>query len=129
MFAGSVCALLHNVQSVMLVCLQAPSSTATRCPVCGVGVFAGSIYALLPRVQSVVLVCLQAPYASCYSVSSQCCWCVCWLRLRSATHRQVSGVDVFACYVFALLHSVQSVVLMCLLAPSTPCYTVSGQWC
>ena len=147
-FAGSVYALLHSVQSVELVCLQAPYAPlytvcsqlcwyvsrlrlrpATRCPVCGVGVFAGSIYALLPRVQSVVLVCLQAPYASCYSVSSQCCWCVCWLRLRSATHRQVSGVDVFACYVFALLHSVQSVVLMCLLAPSTPCYTVSGQWC
>ena len=162
-FAGSFSALLHIVKLVVLVCLHAPSTPcytvssqwcwcvcgfrlrhATQCPVSGVGVFACSVYALFHSVQSVVvLVCLQVPSTPCYIVSSQWCWCVCWLSLRPATQCPVGGVGVFAGSVYALLHSVQSVVLMCLhatstpcytvvmvclLAPSTPCYTVSSQW-
>ena len=147
-FAGSVYALLHIVQLLELMYLQAPSPPCytvssrwrwcvcwlsirhvTHRPVSGVGVFAGSVYALLHRVQSVALVCLLAQYTPCYTSSSQWCWCVCRLRLRPATHCPVSGVGVFAGSVCALLHSVQSVMLVCLQAPSTPCYTVSSLWC
>ena len=132
MFAGSVYAMLHIVQLVVLVCLQAPSTPcytvysrwrwcvcwlsirpATHRPVSGVDVFAGSVYALLHSVQSVELVCLQVPYAPCYTMSSQWCWCVCRLRLRPATQCPVSGVGVFAGSVCALIHSVQSVMLVC----------------
>ena len=114
-FAGSVYALLHNVQSVVvLVCLQDPSTPcytassqwsywcvcrirlrpATQCPVSGrIGVFAGSVYVLLHSVQSVVvLVCLQDPSTPCYTVSSQwSSWFVCRIRLRPATQCPVSG--------------------------------------
>ena len=147
-FAGSVCALLHNFQSVVLVCLQAPSTPCytvssqwswcvcrlrmrpyTQCAVSDVGMLAGSVYALLHGVQSVVLVCLQAPSMLCYPVSSQWCWCVCRLRMRPATQCPVSVVGVFAGSVYALLHIVKLVVLMCLHATSSPCYTVSIRWC
>ena len=149
-FAGSVYALIHSVQSVVvLVCLLAPSPPCytvssqwrwyvcwlrlrpdTQCPVSGrPGVFAGSVSALLHSVQSVALVCLLAPSTPCYTMSSQWRWYVCWLRLRPAIHCPVSGVCVFAGSVCALLHSVQSMVMMCLQAPSTPCYTTYSQWC
>ena len=134
-FAGSVYTLLYIVHSVVVVvCLHAPSTPcytvfiqrsswcvcmlrlppATQCPVSGVGVFAGSFYALLHRVQSVVLVCLQAPSTPCYTVSCQCRWYVCWLRLRPATQCPVSGVGMFTGSVYALLYIVQSAVLVCL---------------
>ena len=154
MFVGSVYALLYGVQSVVvLVCLQDPSMPcytassqwsswcvcrirlrpATQRPVSGrLGVFAGSVYALLHRVQSVViLVCLQDPSTPCDTVSSQwSSWSVCRIRLPHATQCPVSGrIGVFAGSVYALLHSVQSVVvLVCFQDPSTPCYTVSSQW-
>ena len=153
-FAGSFYALLHSVQSVVvLVCLQGRSTPcytvssqwsswcvcrirlrpATQCPVSGrLGVFAGSVYALPHSVQSVVvLVWFQASSTPCYTMSSQwSSWCVCMLSLRPATQRPVSGrLGVFAGSVYALLHSVQSVVvLVCLQDPSTPCYTASSQW-
>ena len=153
MFADSVYALLHNDHSVVvLVCLQDPSTPcytvfsqwscwcvcrlrlrpATQCPVSGrIGVFVGSVYTLLHSVQSVVvLVCFQDPSTPCYTVSSQwSCWCVCRLRLRPATQRSVSGrLGVFAGSVYALLQNDHSVVvLVCLQAPSTPCYTASSQ--
>ena len=162
-FTGSFSALLHSVQSVVLVSLQAPFLPSTQCPVSGVGMFVGSFSALLHSVQSVVLVCLLAPSPPCYTVSSQWCWCVCRLLLRPATQCAVSGVGefagsvsafytvssqwcwcvcrlllrpatqcpvggvgVFACSFSALLHSVQSEVLVCLQAPSPPCYTSSS---